>query len=185
MTKTFRKKFLISILPMTALLAGCAMHQPINAAAIVAMPGGQVINGTDVSGSSQVGRYITTSNVAKADQINPLLTVATFKFAPNIQTIGQALNQVLQYSGYAIVPSHDQSPEVQQTLSKPLPYSMRELGPVQIKDALNLLMGKDVFIMVIDPLHRLVNFDLRPEVKNALYPAKPDQTQSSTEEKGN
>lgn len=178
--KTFKKGFLISM-PMAAiLLTGCAAHQPmnqVNAASIVTASGGQIINGADTDGTSQVGRYITASNIAKPDQINPLLTVATFKFAPDVQTVGQALNQVLQYSGYALVSGQEQSPEVQQTLSKPLPYSLRELGPIQIKDALGLLMGQDVFILVIDPLHRLVNFDLHPEIKNALYPQQqPDST---------
>ena len=121
---------------------------------------------------SQIGRYVTSNTGATPDQVDPLLTVATFKFTPNVQTIGQALNQVLQYSGYALVATQDQSPEVEQTLTKPLPYSVRELGPIEIKDALTVLMGQNVFVLVVDPLHRLVNFDLKTNILNALYPPK-------------
>ncbi len=160
----FTKSMLV--LPIvTLMLAGCATHQGI------AQPEAAPIEAHSTSSVSQVGRYITTVNVAKPDQVNPLLTVATFKFNPNVQTIGDALNQVLQYSGYALVPSQDQSAAVEQTLTKPLPYSVRTLGPLPIKDALTVLMGQDVFILVVDPLHRLVNFDLNPDIKNALYPA--------------
>lgn len=121
---------------------------------------------------SQVGRYVTTRIGAVPDQVDPLLTVATFKFTPDVQTIGQALSQVLQYAGYALVPPQNQTPLVQQTLAKPLPYSVRALGPIEIKDALTVLMGQNVFILVVDPLHRLVNFDIKPTILNALYPQK-------------
>ncbi len=129
---------------------------------------------------SQVGRYVTTTIGAVPDQVDPLLTVATFKFTPDVETIGQALNQVLQYSGYALVPPQDQTPLVQQTLTKPLPYSVRALGPIEIKDALTVLMGQNVFILVVDPLHRLVNFDVKPTILNALYPQKAAAEVSSS-----
>lgn len=166
--KNFKKTILM--LPAAAILiSGCAMHQAVtqpDAAPIVTAS--QSVAPTNAS--SQVGRYITTLNVAKPDQINPLLTVATFKFTPDIQTVGQAVNQVLQYSGYGLAPHI--SPIVEQTLAKPLPYSVRELGPLPIKDALSVLMGQNVFILVVDPLHRLVDFDLNPDIQNALYPPK-------------
>ncbi len=160
------------MLPVASiLLAGCATHQAVTqpAAAPIVTPS-QSVTPNNTSPSSEVGRYITTLNVAKPDQINPLLTVATFKFTPNTQTVGQAVNQVLQYSGYALAPHA--SPIVEQTLAKPLPYSVRELGPLPIKDALSVLMGESVYILVIDPLHRLVTFDINPDIENALYHAQ-------------
>lgn len=159
------KKSVLVVPMVTLLLVGCTTRQSVVSPQAVPIA-------TPVSSNvSAVGRYITAVDVAKPDQVNPLLTVATFKFNPNVQTIGDALNQVLQYSGYALVPSQDQSAAVEQTLTKPLPYSVRTLGPLPIQDALTVLMGQDVFILVVDPLHRLVNFDLNPDIKNALYPS--------------
>ena len=118
------------------------------------------------NGSLQTGRYQTTPIGAAPAQINPLLTVATFRFAPAVQTVGQAIHQVLQYSGYALASAP--SPDIQNTLSQPLPYSVRVLGPIQIQDALTVLMGQNVFTLVIDPLHRLVSFAVKPQIATAL-----------------
>ena len=166
MSNAIKFKKSILVLPVVGLLlSGCTARQSL------VSPAATPMETAAVSNVSNVGRYITAVDVARPDQVNPLLTVATFKFSPSVQTIGDAINQVLQYSGYALVPSQDQSAAVEQTLAKPLPYSVRTLGPLQIKDALTVLMGQDVFILVIDPLHRLVNFDLNPDIKNALYPS--------------
>jgi len=167
--KKFRFKKAVFMLPALALLGGCATHQAATSHQIEPVAAPIVTASHNITPkTSMVGRYISTLNVAKPDQMNPLLTVATFKFTPNIANVGQAVNQVLQYSGYSLAPHL--SSAVQQTLKKPLPYSVRELGPLPIQDALNVLMGQNVFILVADPLHRLVNFDVNPDVHNALYP---------------
>lgn len=158
----------VLMLPVAAvLLSGCATHQAVTQDTPVAAP---IVTAASpiAPNTSMVGRYVTTLNEATADQVNPLLTVATFKFTPNIANVGQAVNQVLQYSGYALAPHLGSA--VQQTLLKPLPYSVRELGPLPIKDALSVLMGQNVFILVVDPLHRLVDFDVNPDIQNAIYP---------------
>lgn len=173
---------------LTLLLGGCASFGNKPAQTIspktsqvssVTAPTKNITTQAVLTGSAQTGRYMTANIGAQADQVNPLLTVVTFKFTPDIQTIGQALNQVLQYSGYSLVSVADQSQAVQETLTKPLPYSVRNLGPIQIQNALTVLMGQDVFTLVVDPLHRLVNFDLKTDIQNALYPVKQVKTVSS------
>lgn len=157
-------------LTLEILLAGCSATNATNPApqnTIPTTPAITVQTQPLAHGVLQTGRYETTSIGASPSQINPLLTVATFRFAPEVQNIGEALHQVLQYSGYAL--ANSSSPDIADTLNQPLPWSLRVLGPIQIQDALTVLMGQNVYNLVIDPLHRLVSFEVKPNIANALY----------------
>ena len=70
-----------------------------------------------------------------------MLSVVQFKahFSPAIQTVGDAINEMLRYSGYALIAKSQQSPDLQNTLKKPLPLVYRDLGPVTLRQALKLL----------------------------------------------
>lgn len=111
-------------------------------------------------------RYSTANTDPLKEQINPLLAVAEFKFPAQIQTVGNALNFVLHPTGYALIDEQKQSDYVQLTLKKPLPVTLRNLGPIKIINALEVLMGKNVFQLVEDPLYRVVDFKLKKEFAN-------------------
>lgn len=113
--------------------------------------------------ATQVGRYSTIQNSATASQQDPLLAIAQFKFNASVKTVGQAVAQVLRDTGYALVPSNQLPSVVRELLSKPLPVTQRELGPISIGNALRTLMGEQVFTLVVDPVHRLVAFKLKSE----------------------
>lgn len=117
---------------------------------------------------TQIGRYTTFQNKPTRAQINPLLAVGQFRFPPSVETVGDAIDVILQNTSYKLSPKKQLSNEVLETLLKPLPITVRNLGPIEIKDAVVILMGKDVFTLVVDPLHRLINFDVKPEIKKAL-----------------
>lgn len=117
---------------------------------------------------TQIDRYATVENRASAAQINPLLAIAQFRFQPSVQTIGDAIHQVLQNTSYQLVPEN-QLPEIaKETLTKPLPITVRSLGPISIKDAVLVLMGKEVFNLIVDPAHRLINFRVKPGLIHVL-----------------
>ena len=118
--------------------------------------------------NTQIGRYSTVANKPTAAQVNPLLAVAQYKFSSQVETIGDAVKVVLQNTSYQLAPQADLPVSVTATLKKPLPITVRTLGPMPIKDALVVLLGKDVFNLVVDPLHRLVNFEVKPKIKKAL-----------------
>jgi conjugative transfer region protein (TIGR03748 family) len=118
--------------------------------------------------NTQINRYTTIANQPTAAQVNPLLAVVQYKFQPSIRTVGDAINAILQNTSYQLVPSDKLSKVVAENLQKPLPITVRTLGPIEIKDALIVLMGKDVFILVADPLHRLVDFKVKPNMAKAL-----------------
>ena len=95
------------------------------------------------------------------------MAVAQYKFPPQVESIGDAVNVVLQNTSYQLAAKLSTAVDV--TLKKPLPITDRTLGPMPIKDALVVLLGKDVFSLVVDPLHRLVSFEIKPEIKSALF----------------
>lgn len=110
---------------------------------------------------TQVGRYSTIKNKATAPQQDPLLAISQFKFNSRVKTVGQAIEQVLRDTGYALVPSKQLPHSVRAIQSKPLPITQRELGPISVGNALRILMGDEVFTLVVDPVHRLVTFKLK------------------------
>lgn len=120
------------------------------------------------AGAVQTGRYVSVSDRPTPAQQNPLPAMATFHFPPHVKTVGQAVHQVLANTGYQLVPVAKQSQAVQQTLAAPLPEVNRVLGPMRISTTLKVLMGLSVYQLVVDPLHRLINFELQPAMARTL-----------------
>ena len=115
---------------------------------------------------TEVSRYTTVKNQATRAQINPLLMTVQVRFPQNIQTVGDAMNYLLRYSGYSLVEQSEMDASVQQMLDQPLPIIDRTLGPLSLQEALEVLAGKHVFKLTEDPLHRKVSFDVLPDIKN-------------------
>jgi type IV pili sensor histidine kinase/response regulator len=124
------------------------------------------------SNVTQVERYMTVDNKPKVAQINPLLTVVQVHFPRDVETVGDAVNYWISYSGYRLVSDEKASVELKEVLKQRLPQSDRNLGPLTIKDGLKVLVGQDVFDLVCDPLHRLVSFELKKKYKLALHQSK-------------
>ena len=57
----------------------------------------------------------------------------------------------------------EQSTALRETLLLPLPWVVRDIGPLTVEDGLLVLVGKNVFTLSKDLLHRKVNFALRPQ----------------------
>ena len=112
---------------------------------------------------TQINRYATVINKPLPAQINPLLAVQQVHFSQEITTVGQAMTYWLSYSGFSLVPTDKQSPSLQAVMRQPLPQIVRNLGPLTVKDGLEVLAGQQVFTLVHDPLLREVNFKLKPD----------------------
>lgn len=113
-------------------------------------------------GVTQINRYATVDNKPLAAQVNPLLAVQQVHFGTNIKTVGEALNHWLLFSGYNLVADIDRPDALKTILAKPLPQVDRDLGPLSVQDGLEVLVGKGIFNLVIDPLNRTVGFKLSP-----------------------
>ena len=113
-------------------------------------------------GVTQVNRYATVDNKPLAAQVNPLLAVQQVHFGTNIKTVGEALNHWLLFSGYSLVADADKPEALRTILVKPLPQVDRDLCPLSVQDGLEVLVGKEIFNLIIDPLNRTVGFKLSP-----------------------
>ncbi|HAT8966758.1 TPA: hypothetical protein ACT9LO_002533 [Legionella pneumophila] len=120
---------------------------------------------THAANVTQVNRYATVANKPLAAQINPLLAVQQIHFPQEVKTIGQAVEWWLRYSGFTLVAKEKQPESLQAVMRQPLPQIDRNLGPLTVRDGLEVLVGQQVFTLIEDSLLRQVNFQLKPTVK--------------------
>lgn len=114
---------------------------------------------------TQINRYATVANKPLAAQINPLLAVQQVHFPQEVQTIGQAIEWWLRFSGFSLISKKKQPESLQAVMRQALPQIDRTLGPLTVKDGLEVLVGQQSFALIEDPLLRQVNFKLKPSIK--------------------
>ncbi len=114
---------------------------------------------------TQINRYATVANKPLAAQINPLLAVQQVHFPQEVKTIGQAIEWWLKFSGFSLASKEKQPESLQAIMCQALPQIDRTLGPLTVKDGLEVLVGQQSFALVEDPLLRQVNFKLKPGIK--------------------
>lgn len=110
----------------------------------------------------QVSRYSTIAPVPRAAQVAPLDAVVTVVFPEQLTTVDEALHYVLRRSGYRLTSAEAADPAASVLAKQPLPEVHRKLGPITVGRALRTLAGP-AWIMVVDPVHRLVSFELAQE----------------------
>ncbi len=113
---------------------------------------------------TQTSRYLTVTNGPKFSQMHLLSQSIQIRFMRNIQTVGDAINYLLRFSGYALVAESERSSALKIMLEKPLPVIDRELAPMSLSHALITLSGW-AFYLSEDPVNRVVDFKLKPEYK--------------------
>lgn len=111
---------------------------------------------------TQINRYATVANKPLAAQVNPLLTVQQIHFPQEIKTVGEAIEWWLHYSGFSLVNKEKQLVSLQAVMYHPLPQTHKNLGPLTVKEGLEILVGQQVFTVIEDPIKRQVNFKLKP-----------------------
>ncbi len=107
----------------------------------------------------QVGRYRSVVMRPDEHQVDLLSVVITRNFPEHVNTVGKAVASLLDGSGYRLL-----SPKLAESyrshlFAMPLPQVQRQLGPLSLRQALELLAGP-AFRLVIDPTYRLVSFEL-------------------------
>lgn len=112
----------------------------------------------------RVGRYTNADAVNTRQQENLLEVVIDTEIPSKAKTVGEAIDFLLMRSGFSMASPSIQGEHVKQLLSKSLPQSHRKIGPVMLKDALMMLVGK-AYWMKVDPVHRLIAFDTVEEFK--------------------
>jgi len=105
-----------------------------------------------------VGRYTITETTATAAQRFPLIQVKSIEIPQSIRTNGQAVDFVLQQTGYQVATARVRSPEDSLLMAKPLAEICRHFRNTSLLEILNAIAGLG-FTPVIDPINRLVAFE--------------------------
>jgi conjugative transfer region protein (TIGR03748 family) len=116
---------------------------------------------------TQVSRYQTVVNKPRYSQVYLLAQLVHVRFPQNTQTINEAINYLLRFSGYSLAPEIERDNAFKIILSKPLPIIDRELGPITLRDGLITLVSS-AFDLTQDPIHRTVNFTLKLEYQKFM-----------------
>ena len=105
----------------------------------------------------QAGRYSMWTLTPTKAQAEPLAVTVAVRFPEPVQTVGDAVQHLLDDSGYRLAGTPGSASHI--LLARPLPAVHRALGPLRLDQALQTLAGP-VFQLVQDPLHRRVAFEL-------------------------
>lgn len=123
---------------------------------------------THAANVTQINRYATVANKPLAAQVNPLLAVQHIHFPQKIKTVGEAIEWWLHYSGFVLANKEKQPASLQAVMHQPLPQIHRNLGPLTVKEGLEILAGYQVFTVIENPIVRQVNFKLKPAYQPAF-----------------
>ncbi len=127
-------------------------------AASLATAGNAGTSNTKTS-ETQVGRYQTVRLEPDENQVDLLSVVITRNLPEHVNTVGQAVASLLDGSGYRLLSAGLAEPYRTLLFSLPLPAVQRQLGPLTLRQALELLSGP-AFRLVIESAYRLVSFEL-------------------------
>ena len=107
-------------------------------------------------------RYLKEPIKPLASQVDLLDQIFHVRFPKQIKTIGEAIDYVLNHSGYTLISPKKMEPEVINMLKNTLPLADYDFGPMTLREGLQILVGK-AFKLWIDPVHRHISFHLKPE----------------------
>ena len=107
----------------------------------------------------QVGRYQSLRMRPDQTQVDLLSVLITRPFQEPINTVGQAVASLLNGSGYRLLSPKLAESARSHLFAMPLPDAQRHLGPLTLRQALELL-GGPAHRLVIEPTYRLVSFEL-------------------------
>lgn len=109
-----------------------------------------------------LSRYVEVTTDVNRQQRNPLQTVVSISYPPNIKRVGQAINYTIQSTGYSM---NDLDMTVEETrilYTLSLPEVHKSFEHVKVINILKTLAG-DAFVPMADPVRRKVDF--KPVIK--------------------
>ena len=114
----------------------------------------------------QTGRYSYVKNIPPVDQLNPLKVAIKTRIPQSVNTVGESIDFLLVRSGYQLADESILSYEAKELMKLPLPEIHRKIGPMTLDRALQTLSG-EAFALVVDPVHRIVSFELSTKIARA------------------
>lgn len=115
------------------------------------------------SGLIRTDRYTLTRTGPTEDQVRPLEAMVNVSFSPSVRTVGQAIQELLQGSGYRLIHRKGEFGEPVDTvlMQQSLPATQYKLGPMALRDALATL-GGSAWHLHSNEFGREVWFELDP-----------------------
>ena len=107
----------------------------------------------------RLARYTLQSATAEASQLDLLAALIEIEFPPHIETAGDAIDYVLLRSGYRRI----ETPAARRAMDLPLPRAHRNLGPLDLRSAIQTLAGEPWHLHE-DAIQRVVWLTLKDEV---------------------
>ncbi len=123
------------------------------AAALLIGYASQSIGGSDIL----IDRYTLQSLHPTSQQQDLMSVVVHIEFPASVATVGDAIDYLLQQSGYSLKGSTSRN--LGEMMNKPLPRVHRSIGPTELRMALVTLVGKP-WKVVENPLERTIDFEL-------------------------
>lgn len=118
---------------------------------------------------TQVSRYLEVKMKAKQEQVNPLYSVVRVEFPVMIITVKDAIDYVLDDTGYEVVHEQLWTKEMSLILSAKISHTQRDLKntPLKILDVIDLIVG-EAFYVVRDPIRRKISVVLKDEYRGLI-----------------
>lgn len=105
--------------------------------------------------------------ISAAGDDSDLQTVVYRQLYPG--TVGQALPQLLEGTGWRLAESYAADVRIYRLYNQPLPEHKLRIGPIALDKALTNLAGEG-WDLVVDPVNRLVSFEVRERYDSAPRP---------------
>ncbi len=147
------------ILCVSLALAGCAKNTP--QVEPVALNEGYKPNPPASTAPNQIryDRYTVISTRPKPDQLQLLDQIIDLRIPDALTpSVHQAMTYALRHSGYQLCSA---TGNVGVLFAHPLPASQYRLGPISVRDAMQMLAGP-AWEMQVDELARRICFSVRP-----------------------
>jgi conjugative transfer region protein (TIGR03748 family) len=111
---------------------------------------------------ARTDRYTLVSMEARSDQAKPLSAITSVSLGRDVNSVGDAINELLKGSGYRW---ENRNTGDQLLDSLPLPAVVRNMGPIRLSEALQTLAG-EAWILRMDNLNRVVWFEVNQSMVN-------------------
>ena len=105
--------------------------------------------------------------ISAAGDDSDLQTVVYRQLYPG--TVGQALPQLLEGTGWRLAESYAADVRIYRLYNQPLPEHKLRIGPIALDKALTSIAGEG-WDLVVDPVNRLVSFEVRERYDSAPHP---------------
>lgn len=96
----------------------------------------------------------------------------------NAYSVEDGLRQLLSGSGWELAQPMYADPQIWRLYRQPWPDNKRTISPMPLGEALSWVAG-DGWALVVDPVNRLISFEVAPRYAHAALPARPTTSSSA------